>query len=318
MSIPVFQFTPPPLAPWYPYACSPLLYFCLQIAPSVPFFWIPHVRINVAFWTLSLCKNLSQLLSPGLRTSCSHGLLLLHSVQLICWPLGAFTRLSPFQGGLLLQAGPLLPCLCCQSGGLPGSMAPCFTKGQGDELPGCWTQRYPWRLVICATVLSCTSCLESCPRSVLCKEKPVYLSVVFDSPCLLSWALLCSSRCTGSCWGSADHPSHHMAPCVPPHLIFSCSFSCHLGHANVGPLAQKYSEFQGDTSTVLDQAQVLLISGPCVFEAGAAVIEETRDCTCVYSLLFILVILKYKLNWGIFSVLLLCYICSRWNLFFDR
>ena len=109
-----------------------------------------------------------------------------------------------------------------------------------------------------------------------------------------------------------------MAPCVPPHLIFSCSFSCHLGHANVGPLAQKYSEFQGDTSTVLDQAQVLLISGPCVFEAGAAVIEETRDCTCVYSLLFILVILKYKLNWGIFSVLLLCYICSRWNLFFDR
>lgn len=63
-----------------------------------------------------------------------------------------------------------------------------------------------------------------------------------------------------------------MAPYVPPHLMFACSFSCHLGHANVGPLALKYSEFQGDTSTVLGQAQVLQISGPCVFEAGSAVI----------------------------------------------
>ena len=138
MSIPIFQFSLPPLLPWYPYICSLILYlyFCFaNWSICTIFFWIPHVCINRAFWTLGLCKNLRQLLFQGLCTYCSLGLLLfLHSVQLICSPLGTFIQSSPFQGGLLLQAVPLLPCLCQRTGALPGSMALWFTKGQGDWL----------------------------------------------------------------------------------------------------------------------------------------------------------------------------------------
>ena len=94
MSIPIFQFIPSPVPPWYPYVCSLLLclYFCFaNWSICTIFFWIPHVCINRAFWTLGLCKNLRQLLSQGLCTYCSLGLLLfLHSVQLICPPPATF------------------------------------------------------------------------------------------------------------------------------------------------------------------------------------------------------------------------------------
>ena len=168
MSIAIFQFISPPVPPWYPYVCSLLLclYFCLaNWSICTIFFWIPHVCINRAFWTLALCKNLRQLLSQGLCTYCSFGLLLfLHSVQLICSPPGTFIRSSPFQRGLLLQAVPLLPCMCQRSGALPGSMALWFAKGQGDRLLGYCIESYLWYLVICVIVLSCASYLESSPQ----------------------------------------------------------------------------------------------------------------------------------------------------------
>lgn len=168
MSIPIFQFIPSPVPPWYPYVCSLLLclYFCFaNWSICTIFFWIPHVCINRAFWTLGLCKNLRQLLSQGLCTYCSLGLLLfLHSVQLICSPPATFIWSSPFQRGLLLQAAPLLPCLCQRSGALPGSMALWFAKGQGDRLLGYCIERYLWHLVICVIVLSCENYLESCPQ----------------------------------------------------------------------------------------------------------------------------------------------------------
>lgn len=56
-----------------------------------------------AFWTLGSCRNTSQ--APVSRSL--HLLFswprsrFLHSVQLVCSPLGTFTQVSPFQGGLI-------------------------------------------------------------------------------------------------------------------------------------------------------------------------------------------------------------------------
>ena len=109
-----------------------------------------------------------------------------------------------------------------------------------------------------------------------------------------------------------------MAPYVPPHLMFACSFSCHLGHANVGPLAPKYSEFQGDTSTVLAKPRSFR-SQALVFLKLAVLSYKRLEIALVYSVYCLFLSSSNINSTGVFfSVLLLCYICSRWNLFFDR
>lgn len=188
---------------------------------------------------------------------------------------------------------------------------------QRDKETGYWIEKYLWHLVICVTVLSCASYLESCPQ--FSAKKSLYLQVVFDFPCLLSRAPLCSSRCRGSCWGPADHSSHHVS-LSPSSLCFFLQFhlpsrkcKCWATCSKVFRISRWHQHNVRPSAGPSDLRPLCFWSWPCCHIRLRIALLYSAYCLFLsYSNI------NSTGGWASFSVLFLCYICSRWNLSFDR